>query len=621
MSERSGRQQGGHGIGRMPVEKAKNFKVSLKRLLIYLKPQAWLFVLVIALAVLSTLFSIIGPKIMGLATTELAAGVSKSQMHATSGQVIFDFDKIGLILISLLGLYLFSAFFTYIMGYVMSTVAQNTVYAMRNEVKIKLDKLPLKFYDTHQQGDILSRMTNDLDNIATTLQQSMTQIITSFVSVVGILIMMVTISPMMTLIALMSLPISMWVTMLIAKRSQGYFAQQQKHLGTLNGHVEEMLSGHPILKAFGQETESIQRFKEINQALSDVSWKAQFMSGIIFPALGFINNLGYVVICVFGGLLVAGQSIALGDIQAFIQYIRQFTHPIAQIANISNVIQSTIASAERVFDLLDTPEESSDEEGSHPDFMLQESDIVFNHVQFGYKDDHVLMKDMNLVVKAGHTVAIVGPTGAGKTTLVNLLMRFYEIQKGSITIGGIDTQSIRRGTLRRHFGMVLQDTWLFNGTIRENIAYGREDATEADILYAAEMAHAHHFICTLPEGYETVLNEEASNLSQGQKQLITIARAILADPRVLILDEATSNVDTRTEVLIQKAMANLMIGRTSFVIAHRLSTIKDAEQILVMNEGNIVEQGNHQVLVNKGGFYATLYNSQFESSTLTMDNE
>lgn len=614
MSERSGRQQGGHGLGRMPVEKAKHFKMSFRRLLGYLKPQGWLFALVFVLAILSTLFSILGPKIMGMATTELAKGILKRKIEGLASQSAFDFDKIGWILSILLGLYLLSALFTYVMGYVMSTVAQNTVYTMRNDVKLKLDRLPLKYYDSHQLGDILSRMTNDLETIATSLQQSMTQIITSLVSVVGILMMMLTISPVMTLIALLSLPLSMWITLLIAKRSQSYFVQQQKQLGELNGHVEEMLSGHLIIKAFGHERSSIERFKEINQGLSDVSWKAQFMSGIIFPALGFINNLGYVVICVFGGLLVAKRSIAIGDIQAFIQYIRQFTHPIAQIANISNVIQSTIASAERVFDILDASEESQEDKGTHLRAPIQGGNIVFSHVQFGYNDEKVLMKDLNLVVESGHTVAIVGPTGAGKTTLVNLLMRFYEIQKGSITLGGIDTRDMPRGILRRCFGMVLQDTWLFNGTIRENIAYGREDATEAEILYASEMAHAHHFICTLPEGYQTVLNEEASNISQGQKQLITIARAILANPPVLILDEATSNVDTRTEVLIQKAMANLMAGRTSFVIAHRLSTIRDAELILVMDEGNIVEQGNHPSLIQKGGFYAALYNSQFEST-------
>ena len=523
---------------------------------------------------------------------------------------LVDFEYIGKILLLLLGLYLISALFSFAMSFIMSSVAQNTVYNMRNDVKAKLDRLPLKYYDSHTHGDVLSRITNDMDTIATTLQQSLTQLITSLVSVIGILIMMLTISPVMTLIALLTLPMSMIITVFIAKNSQKYFSKQQKSLGELNGHVEEMYTGHKIVKAFGHEAESVEKFVTINQELYDVAWKAQFMSGIVFPALNFVNNLGYVLVCVVGGLLVAKNKIEIGDIQAFIQYIRQFTQPIVQIANITNIIQSTIASAERVFEILDEDEELEDVElpESISNFKGQ---VAFDHVKFGYSEDKILMEDINIDVKAGHTIAIVGPTGAGKTTLVNLLMRFYELNGGEIRIDGVNISNMRRGDLRKLFGMVLQDTWLFKGSIRDNIAYGKENVTEDEIIRAAELAHAHHFITTLPEGYDTILNEEASNISQGQKQLLTIARAILADPHILILDEATSNVDTRTEVLIQKAMGNLMHGRTSFVIAHRLSTIRDAELILVMNQGTIIEQGNHHELLAQDGFYANLYNSQF----------
>jgi ATP-binding cassette, subfamily B, multidrug efflux pump len=443
----------------------------------------------------------------------------------------------------------------------------------------------------------------------------LTQLITSFVTVIGILIMMLTISPVMTLIALITLPVSMFITAFIAKKSQKYFADQQKSIGALNGHVEEMYTGHKIVKAFGHEEDSIVEFEKINEKLYNVGWKAQFMSGVIMPALSFVNNIGYVVICVVGGLMVAKNKIEIGDIQAFIQYMRQFTQPIVQLANIANVIQSTVASAERVFEVMDETEESKDREDSTV-IEFPKGDVRFEHVRFGYKEDAILMEDLSIDVKEGQTIAIVGPTGAGKTTLVNLLMRFYEIQGGRITVDGVDIKNIRRGDLRTMFGMVLQDTWLFNGSIRDNIAYGREGATEEDIINAAKAAHAHHFIKTLPEGYATVLNEEASNISQGQKQLLTIARAILADPSMLILDEATSNVDTRTEVLIQKAMTNLMKGRTSFVIAHRLSTIRDADLILVMNHGAIIEQGSHTELLSKGGFYADLYNSQFTGADL-----
>ncbi|MHB1391581.1 MAG: ABC transporter ATP-binding protein [Clostridia bacterium] len=605
---------GGHGgpmggMGR-PVEKAKNFKETTKRLVDYLSPQKYDFLAVLIFAVASTIFNILGPKVMGKATTKLGEGIFKNPSAPS-----IDFNYIGQILLMMVALYIISAIFSFMMSYIMASVSQKTVYNMRNDVKSKLDRLPLKYFDARTHGEILSRVTNDMDNIATTLQQSLTQLITSFVTVVGILIMMLTISPVMTLIAIVTLPVSVLITAFIAKKSQKYFADQQKSIGALNGHVEEMYTGHKIVKAFGHEEDSIAEFEKINEKLYNVGWKAQFMSGVIFPALSFVNNIGYVVICVVGGLMVAKNKIEIGDIQAFIQYMRQFTQPIVQLANIANVIQSTVASAERVFEVLDETEETMDREDSTV-IEFPKGDVKFEHVRFGYKEDAILMEDLSIDVEEGQTIAIVGPTGAGKTTLVNLLMRFYEIQGGRITVDGVDITRIKRGDLRTMFGMVLQDTWLFNGSIRDNIAYGREGATEEDIINAAKAAHAHHFIKTLPEGYNTVLNEEASNISQGQKQLLTIARAILADPSMLILDEATSNVDTRTEVLIQKAMTNLMKGRTSFVIAHRLSTIRDADLILVMNHGAIIEQGSHTQLLTKGGFYADLYNSQFAGADL-----
>ncbi|HWQ30046.1 MAG TPA: ABC transporter ATP-binding protein [Negativicutes bacterium] len=625
---------GGPPMGR-PVEKAKNFKVTLQRLIDYLKPERIRFIIVFVFAVASTVFNIVGPKVMGKATTKLGEGlIAKYSYYMRLSMALqnkmptayinklkhqpiplVDLDYIGRILLLMVILYIISALFSFMMSYIMSGVSQRTVFMMRNDVKEKLDRLPLKYFDARTHGEILSRVTNDMDNIATTLQQSLTQLITSFVTVVGILIMMLTISPLMTVIALFSLPASGFITTFIAKKSQKYFAEQQKCIGQLNGHVEEMYAGHKIVKAFGREEDSIEHFDEINKSLYNVGWKAQFMSGIIFPAINFVNNIGYVVVCIVGGLLVAKKKIEIGDIQAFIQYMRQFTQPIVQLANIANVIQSTVASAERVFEVLDEAEEVHDKEAATV-LKSPRGEVRFENVRFGYKENEILMEDMNLSVEEGHTIAIVGPTGAGKTTLVNLLMRFYEIQGGRITIDGVDIRDMKRGNLRTLFGMVLQDTWLFNGTIRDNIAYGREGATEEEIINAAKAAHAHHFIVTLPEGYNTVLNEEASNISQGQKQLLTIARAILADPAILILDEATSNVDTRTEVLIQKAMANLMKGRTSFVIAHRLSTTRDANLILVMNKGTIIEQGNHKELLAKGGFYADLYNSQFSGANL-----
>ncbi|EYE89525.1 ABC transporter [Fervidicella metallireducens AeB] len=534
-------------------------------------------------------------------------------IRETNGE--YDFNYIGKIALILIAMFIISSLFSLIMGLVMSGVAQKTVRDLRREVDDKLSRLPLKYFDQHAHGDILSRITNDVDTIATTLQQSLTQIITSVITIIGYIIMMLTISPTLTLIVIATMPLYVIATAFIAKRSQKYFATQQRELGDLSGHVEEMYTGHKIVKAFGKENDSIQEFEAINNRLRDAGWKAQFISGIMFPLMNFISNLGYVGISIVGGIWITKSRLGIGDILAFIQYSRSFTMPIVQTANIANVIQSTIACAERVFQILDEEEEIPDSK----DAVVIESpkgEVKFEDVSFRYKEDVPLIEDMNLDVEQGHTIAIVGPTGAGKTTLVNLLMRFYEINSGRISIDGVDIRDIKRSELRKMFGMVLQDTWLFNGTIKDNIAYGKEGATMEEIVKAAKAAHADHFIRTLPQGYDTVLNEEATNISQGQKQLLTIARAILADPKILILDEATSSVDTRTEVLIQKAMANLMKGRTSFVIAHRLSTIRDAEKILVMNKGSIIEMGNHKELLEKGGFYADLYNSQFANENI-----
>ena len=602
----------GRGMGMaMPAEKAKNFKGTLQRLVGYLAPQKKRFFAVGILAIASTVFSIFGPKILGKATTKIAEGVLALRYSPIPS---FDFEYVGKILLLMVVLYLISFLTGYAMSYIMSGVSQKTVYVMRNEVKEKLDRLPLKYFDGRTHGEILSRVTNDMDTIATTLQQSMTQLITSVVTIVGILIMMLTISPIMTLIALVTLPVCVVLTIIIAKKSQKYFAKQQKSLGELNGHVEEMFTGHRIVKVFGQEKESIEKFQKVNEELYHAGWKAQFMSGIIMPALNFVNNLGYVFICIIGGLLVAKRAIDVGDIQAFIQYMRNFTQPIVQTANIANVIQGTIASAERVFEILDEEEQLPDVQDPAPiskDTIRGE--VNFEHVSFRYQEDSPLIEDMDIHVKPGQMVAIVGPTGAGKTTLVNLLLRFYELNGGRITIDGIDITKMTRGDLRSLFGMVLQDTWLYKGTIMENIAYSLEDPDQMKIIDAANAAHADHFIRSLPMGYDTILNEEASNISQGQKQLLTIARALLADPPILILDEATSSVDTRTEALIQSAMTELMKGRTSFVIAHRLSTIKNADRILVMKNGSVIEQGTHEELIQQKGFYEDLYNSQFNT--------
>ena len=604
---RRGGPFGGHGLA-MPVEKSKNFNVSLKRLLGYLKPRLPSLITVLLMAALSTTFAIFSPKLMGQATTRLFEGFLAKMRHAPGAGI--DFHYILQIVLILVGLYLLSALFSYIQQFIMAGVAQRTVYELRREVSEKLARLPLKFYDGRTHGEILSRVTNDVDNIASTLQQSLMQIITSGFTLIGVLIMMFTISPLLTLITIVVIPLALFVTRVIAPRAQKHFTAQWKNLGELNGHVEEMYSGHSIVRAFGHERKSIEKFNILNEKLYGASWRAQFISGLLMPLMTFVNNVGYVAVAVVGGIMVARRALQIGDIQAFIQYARQFTMPIAQIANIANIIQSTVASAERVFELLDEAEEVPDA----PESVILSSprgEVYVRDVYFSYQPEAPLIEDLNIDVKQGETIAIVGPTGAGKTTLVNLLMRFYEIQEGRITVDGMDIREIKRSSLRRCFGMVLQDTWLFHGTVRENIAYGRPQATDEEIFRAAAAAHADHFIRTLPDGYGTVLNEEASNISQGQKQLLTIARAILTDPIILILDEATSSVDSRTEILIQKAMTSLMKGRTSFVIAHRLSTIRDAELILVMNQGRIIETGSHGALLARGGFYADLYNSQF----------
>jgi ATP-binding cassette subfamily B protein len=624
----------------MPVAKPSNFRVSFRRLLGLLAPERRLIGFVIVMAVASVAFAVVGPKILGNATNEIFNGVISKQIGqlapgATKEQIVaglrannqgqladmvsamdlhpgqgIDFGALGSVLLLLIGIYLLSALFSWGQTYVMAGVTQRTVYRLRTDVDTKLGRLPLKYFDSHPRGDVLSRVTNDIDNIGQTLQQSLTQLITSVLTIVGVLVLMLTISWELALVSILAVPASIVVTLFIAKRSQQRFAAQWASTGALNGHVEEMHTGHAIVKVFGRQQQAIETFDRENEKLYQASYQAQFISGTIQPAMTFISNLNYVAIAVIGGLRVASGQMTLGDVIAFIQYSRQFTFPIIQTASIANVLQSAVASAERVFELLDEPEEIPD-----PVTPKVLSDtrgaVAFENVSFRYEPDKPLIDDLSLVADEGDTIAIVGPTGAGKTTLVNLLMRFYEIDGGRITVDGIDTRELTRDDLRKTFGMVLQDTWLFHGTIAENIGYGRDGATEAEIEAAAEAAHVDHFVRTLPDGYQTVIDDDATNLSAGEKQLLTIARAFLADPAILILDEATSSVDTRTEVLIQRAMARLMTGRTSFVIAHRLSTIRDADTILVMNRGAIVEQGSHQELLAKQGFYADLYNSQF----------
>jgi ATP-binding cassette subfamily B protein len=626
----------GMGMG-LPPQKSKDFRGSLRRLFGHLAPEAPRVVLVVLLAIVSVFFAVIGPKIMsnainlifeGAISKNLPAGVTQEQviagaraagqdqfadmaasMHLTPG-VGIDFGALASILLTLVLVYVISAIFSWAQSYIMAGVTQRSVLRLRTEVDEKLGRLPLRYFDGHPRGDLLSRVTNDIDNIGQSLQQSLTQMITSLLTIVGVLIMMLLISPTLALVSLAVVPVSLFATIFIVRRSQKQFVAQWATTGSLNGHVEEMHSGHAIVKAFGRQHEAIERFEEENERLYDASRKAQFISGTIQPVMTFISNLNYVAIAVIGGLRVAAGQMSLGDVVAFIQYSRQFTFPIIQLASVVNVLQSAVASAERVFELLDEKEESADPSVA-PAFREPVGAVAFEDVSFRYEPDKPLIEDLSLTVKAGRTVAIVGPTGAGKTTLVNLLMRFYELDNGRITIDGIDTRDLHRDALRRAFGMVLQDTWLFHGTIRENIAYGRLDATEDEIHAAAEAAHVEHFVRTLPEGYDTVIDDDATTVSAGEKQLLTIARAFLADPPILILDEATSSVDTRTEVLIQRAMARLMKGRTTFVIAHRLSTIRDADTILVMEKGRIVEQGNHDQLLARGGAYADLYQSQF----------
>lgn len=602
---RGGRHGGMMGGGMMPPAKVKDFRGTLRRLLVYLKPMRLSLIAVFLMALFSALFSIYSPKLTGDITTLLFRGWTEK----AKGTGEIDFQGIAGIILILLLLYLFSALFNFFQQWIMVGVAQRTVYHLRQDINQKIGRLPLSMFDRTPHGEVLSRLTNDIDMISNTLQQGITQIVTSLISLIGILVMMFVISPLMTVVALITLPLSIAGTAGIAKRSQVQFAGQQKALGALSSHVEEMFTGHMIVKAFGREKRSIERFRELNEALYSSGWKAQFISGMIWPVISFVNNIGYVVVSVLGGVLVIRRAIEVGDIQAFIAYMRQFGQPIVQAANMMNLFQSTIAAAERVFELLDEAEEVPDVKDGKA--ARGEGEVIFEHVSFGYNPNTPVIRDFNLKVKPGEKVAIVGPTGAGKTTLVNLLLRFYDVNEGRILIDGVEIREMKRENLRRLFGMVLQDTWLFSGTIRENIAYGKPNASMEEIIRAAKLAHADPFIRALPEGYETPLNEEASNLSQGEKQLITIARAFLADPPILILDEATSNVDTRTELLIQRGMERLLTGRTAFVIAHRLSTIREADLILVMNQGQIVEQGTHRELLAKEGFYAELYESQF----------
>ncbi len=592
---------GGRGVV-MAGAKAKDFKGTLKRLLGYLKPYRIAVFLMILFVLLATLFHTLSPKILGDATTTVYDGV-------TNGTGI-DFNKIFNILLTLSGTYLLWGLFTYLQQIIMSVVAQKTMYSLRRDVDKKLSVLPLKYFDSQTYGEILSRVTNDVDTISNSLQQSLNQVVTSVISLTMLLVMMLTVSPTLTLIALISLPFSAIISTAVVKRTQKYFKGQQKSLGQLNGHIEEMYGGHNIVKLFGREKEVTDKFDKINAELHKNSRTATFASSIMMPLTSLVGNIGYVVLCVVGGIMVSKGAIAIGGVQAFIQYLRNFNQPISQIANIANILQSTVAAAERVFQLLDETEQVPETQNSKT-LAQVDGNVELKNVKFGYSDDKILIQKLNLKINSGDTIAIVGPTGAGKTTLVNLLMRFYELNDGAIYVDGTDTTEFSREYLRNIFGMVLQDTWLFQGTIRDNLAYGKENATDEEIIAAAKAAHAHSFIKQLPGGYNFVLNEEASNISQGQKQLLTIARAILKDPEILILDEATSSVDTRTEVLIQRAMNNLMANRTSFVIAHRLSTIRDATKILVMRDGDIVEQGNHASLMAQNGFYANLYNSQF----------
>jgi ATP-binding cassette subfamily B multidrug efflux pump len=609
-----GRAPSGRGpMGRGPMgmhlafEKPKNFKGTLRRLLGYLRPHRWTLLGIAGMMLIATALSVIGPKILGTVTTRVFEGW---RARASGGVGAIDFAAIGRTLLGLAGLYLVSAGFTYLQGFVMAKVAQRVAFAMREEISGKLARLPLKFYDGHSHGDVLSRVTNDVDTVGTTLQQSLGQLLSAVITIAGTLVMMLTISPLLTLIGALILPAVALAARALMARSKVYFTGQQKTIGELSGHIDEMFAGHKVVKAFGRERDSLAKFDAINHRLFETGWKAQFLSGLMMPLMGIINNLGYVAVCIVGGVLAARRALAVGDIQAFIQYLRTLSMPIMQTATMANVIQSTVAAAERVFELLDEPEEIPDAPEARR-LAAPRGQVGFREVRFSYQPEVRLIEGMTVDVAQGQTVAIVGPTGAGKTTLVNLLMRFYDVDGGTITVDGVDIRQLPRTHLRSMFGMVLQDTWLFQGTIRDNIAFGRAGATPDEVVAAAKAAHADHFIRTLPQGYDTLLLEDGSNISQGQKQLLTIARAILANPTVLIFDEATSSVDTRTELHIQRAMQRLMNQRTSFVVAHRLSTIRDADLILVMNEGRLVEHGRHHELLERGGFYADLYQAQF----------
>lgn len=613
MAQPSKRHHGpmGHG-GPMAGEKAKDFKDSAKKLIKYMSEFKIGVIAVIVFAVGGTVFNIVGPKILGKATNELFDGL----VSKIGGTGTINFDKIAKILLILLGLYCLSAVLQFIQGWIMTGISQKVSYKMRKEISEKMNRLPMNYFDTKTHGEVLSRVTNDVDTLSQSLNQSITQLITSVTLVIGILVMMLSISPAMTLIALVILPVSGALVGIVVKKSQKFFHQQQEYLGHVNGQVEEIYGGHTVIKAFNREQIAEQDFDKANHVLYNSAWKSQFMSGIMMPIMQFVGNLGYVAVAVYGAYLAMQGKINVGDIQAFIQYVRQFTQPIQQMAQVSSMLQTTAAAAERIFEFLDEPEENQKAENHAPITIGQvKGEVEFENVEFGYDPEKIIIHDFSAKVDQGQKIAIVGPTGAGKTTMVKLLMRFYDINSGSIKIDGYDIKDFDRSELREAFGMVLQDTWLFKGTIMENIRYGRLDATDEEVIAAAKAAHVHHFIETLPGGYNMELNEEASNVSQGQKQLLTIARAILADNKILILDEATSSVDTRTEVRIQKAMDNLMKGRTSFIIAHRLSTIRDADLILVMKDGDIIEQGNHQQLIAQNGFYAELYNSQFDSAS------
>ncbi|MBQ1793894.1 MAG: ABC transporter ATP-binding protein [Peptostreptococcaceae bacterium] len=598
----------GHGHGMGGGEKAKDFKGTMKNLFEYLKPYRLSMLVVIIFAIGSATFSIVGPKVLGKATTKIFEGL----MNKVSGNSLgMDFDYIGKILLILLGLYVISAIFSYIQGFIMSGISQKVSYNLRKAISEKINRMPLKYFDSKTHGEVLSRVTNDIDTLSQNLNQSLSQVISSTTTIIGVLIMMLSISVQMTLVSLIMLPVSMILIMLVVKKSQKYFKQQQEYLGHVNGQVEEVYGGHNIVKAFNKENDVIEEFNKLNEELYNSAWKSQFLSGMMMPIMSFIGNLGYVLISIMGGYLAIKKTIEVGDILSFTQYVRNFTQPLSQTAQIANVMQSMAAAAERTFEFLNEDEEIQFAENPvNPNEIKGE--VSFENVHFGYTEDKTIINDFSVDIKQGQKVAIVGPTGAGKTTIVKLLMRFYDINSGTIKIDGRDINDFNRGDLRSIFGMVLQDTWLFNGSIMDNLRYSKLDASDEEVIKAAKLAHVDNFVKTLPDGYNMELNEEANNISQGQKQLLTIARAILADPKILILDEATSSVDTRTEVLIQKAMENLMEGRTSFIIAHRLSTIRDADVILVMKDGDIVEQGNHEELLEADGFYASLYNSQFE---------